>query len=298
MSTLRNLGITLGLLIAGHTCAVPLASAGEHQSDAGDTSKFIAEVFRLATGNVPQLGWVVPEVGVVATLDAEQVFVMSTQQQIVVASRKNTIFQKESSRFIKAHHVACDVPTGGPVPMQLFVYSVTSAWEQRNPQVFLLEHTFPGLTAGYREFTPLESSLAAVWAQLQPKSPEQLRKAYSVEQDKSGFFLTFAALYDGPRQEMSKKGVFLQRKDGTVIGAEIQPIGTETTCDGCATPNYRDPSQADSPVMNVFTAPTFPFPIVMLDISTVEGRAISLMTFTDKAQPSEYRVYEYVGNCS
>ena len=128
-----------------------------------------------------------------------------------------------------------------------------------------------------------------VWERLQPMSPRQLRKVYSIRQGNSGLFFTFADLYGGPQQQMSKKGVFLQRADGTVVSAETYPVSEKSACDGCRIPTYAQPLQDDNPVMNLFTASAFPYPLLLMDTSTVEGRAISLMTFTNKAQPSEYR---------
>ena len=117
---------------------------------------------------------------------------------------------------------------------------------------------------------------------MQPKAPGQLRKSYSVTQSNLDVFFTFGALYDGIRQQMSKEGIFLQRLDGTIVGAEISSVSEETACDGCAVPTYKESLQAD--VMNLFAASAFAYPVLMLDTSTAEGRAISLTTFTDKGQ--------------
>jgi hypothetical protein len=37
--------------------------------------------------------------------------------------------------------------------------------------------------------------------------------------------------------------------------------------------------------------------VLMLNTSTVETRAVSFITFTDKGEYSEYREYEYIVNC-
>jgi len=50
-------------------------------------------------------------------------------------------------------------------------------------------------------------------------------------------------------------------------------------------------------VENVFVIPGFPYPVLLLDTSTVEGRALSLVTFTPDGYYATYRIYEYVVNC-
>src|SRR5436190_17518850 len=120
MNMLR-FGITVSVLIA-NISLVPVVGATGSQSDTGETSKFIVDVFRSTTGNIPHLGWVLPEGTVVTTLDASEVFVLSGEPQVVKAPRKSTAYPRDSLRFIKRHHVACDVPTGG-TPVQLSLYS-------------------------------------------------------------------------------------------------------------------------------------------------------------------------------
>ena len=226
--------------------------------------------------------------------NAQEITVLAGTPKVVVAPNKSIVAAERLVQFIEAHHVACDFLNQSP-PMQLSIYSANLPQQKPNPQVFVLQGPFPGLTAGYREFQPKKSAMAEVWKRMQLKSPEQLRKSYSVTQGDLDLFFTFAALYDGTKREMSKSGIFLQRQDGTTVGAAISSVSEETACDGCRVPTYKEPLQ--TPVMNLFTASAFAYPLLMLDSSTVEGRAISLTTFTDKGQLADYRMYEYVVNC-
>ena len=50
-------------------------------------------------------------------------------------------------------------------------------------------------------------------------------------------------------------------------------------------------------VENVFVIPGFPYPVLLLNTSTVEGRALSFVTFTPDGYYAEDRIYEYVVNC-
>ena len=46
-----------------------------------------------------------------------------------------------------------------------------------------------------------------------------------------------------------------------------------------------------------FESPIFPNPVLVVDTSTVEGRALSMITFDTNGLKSEWRDYEYVVNC-
>jgi hypothetical protein len=51
-------------------------------------------------------------------------------------------------------------------------------------------------------------------------------------------------------------------------------------------------------VSNLFEWAAFPYPVLLLDTSTVEGRALSLQTFTPGGRASTFRVYEYIARCA
>src|SRR5438445_2011163 len=294
MARPRNIGIILALVIVGCGSSAPLIASSEPHTEPEETLAYIGDVFRSAVGSPPGLGWVLPDGTVVTAENLEEITVLAATPKVVAAPHNSTVSAESSIQFIEAHHVACDFLNESP-PMQLAIYSANLPQQKPNPQVFVLQRPFPGLTAGYREFQPTKSAMAGVWKRLQPKAPGQLRKSYSVTQSNLDVFFTFAALYDGMRQHMSKEGIFLQRLDGTIVGAEISSVSEETACDGCAVPTYKESLQAD--VMNLFAASAFAYPVLMLDTSTAEGRAISLTTFTDKGQFAAYRMYEYVVNC-
>ncbi len=294
MGRSRNIRIILALVIVGYGPSSPLIASSEPQREAEETLAYIGDVFRSAVGSPPGLGWVLRDGTVLTAENAQEITVLAATPKVVVAAHKSIVPAESSVPFIEAHHVACDLLNESP-PVELFIYSANLPEHQRNPQVFVLQRPFPGLTAGYREFQPNKSAMAEVWKRMRLKSPGQLRKSYSVTQGDLDLFFTFAALYDGTKQEMSKSGIFLQRQDGTIVGAAISSVAEETVCDGCGVPTYKEPLQ--TPVMNLFTASAFAYPMLMLDTSTAEGRAISLTTFTDKGQLSHYRMYEYVVNC-
>ncbi|MEE8200318.1 MAG: hypothetical protein V3R29_04035, partial [Candidatus Acidoferrales bacterium] len=84
--------------------------------------------------------------------------------------------------------------------------------------------------------------------------------------------------------------------DGQVL-ARTSKEASGPLCDGCPIWTYEDSLEWDFTPLNLFVFEPFPFPVLMLDTSTVEGRAITFVTFTPSGGYEEYRLYEYVVNC-
>ncbi|MGA1791610.1 MAG: hypothetical protein ACMUIM_08995 [bacterium] len=128
---------------------------------------------------------------------------------------------------------------------------------------------------------------------------------FAVKTKGDKYIYSLHGLYDPESKEVYRDGIILHDPNGDILAERFWEINWDTVCDGCDLPLYSN-SHPDYPeldmiglfsIINSFTIPDFKYPVLMLDTSTVEGRAISLITFTDKAEYSEYRVYEYIVNC-
>ena len=93
-----------------------------------------------------------------------------------------------------------------------------------------------------------------------------------------------------------RRGLFLHAPNGTVIGSDVKRV-EPMECDGCGTPTITDSFGTVFDVIQVLHLPGFPHPVLLLNTSTVEGRALSLTTFDDAGVYRSYRLYEYVVNC-
>ena len=109
-------------------------------------------------------------------------------------------------------------------------------------------------------------------------------------------FYSFAAAYDSATQALITSALILHDSTGAILAHATKDTAA-FACDGCARPSYRDGLDALYYVVTEVELPGFPYPVLLLDTSTVEGRALSLVTFTPLGAYSEYRVYEYVVNC-
>jgi hypothetical protein len=130
---------------------------------------------------------------------------------------------------------------------------------------------------------------------MQPKSPQQPRSSTTIRRDGTPYSYLLVALYDGPQNEISRTGIFLLEGKGHIIATKIDDING--WCDGCAVPTSDGGIASVYSVVNMFTAPQFLYPLLMLDTSTLEGRSITLATFTPEKKYSDYLLYEYTVGC-
>jgi len=266
------------------------------QTDDVEKSKYIEERFRTALKESPKMAWVLPD-GTVAALDnASKIVVYSWASTVAEGYRRAFLSPERTLQFRKKHHVACDV-SPDEKPQRFSLYNSTLRVANRNPQVFYTLKPLPGLKAGFRRSSLDGHANQEVWKRMKPTAPEQPRSAFVVRRDGVPYYYSFGGLYDGPKQFLSRLGIFLHSSDGQVIAAQIDEINENNLCDGCTMPTFVEGLERVFRLENMFTAPQFPYPVLMMDRSTVEGRSISLSTFLPDGKYSDYLLYEYVIGC-
>jgi hypothetical protein len=112
---------------------------------------------------------------------------------------------------------------------------------------------------------------------------------------RSGYFYTIDAVYDSSGAIL-RDALVLFDSHGKVVATSVQ-ADTGETCDGCGAITFNDGYWRLYNVLNAFVIPGFTYPVLFLDTSTVEGRALSLITFDTKGRYGSYRIYEYVVTC-
>jgi len=117
-----------------------------------------------------------------------------------------------------------------------------------------------------------------------------------IRQGEAPYFYSLAALYQGPNQEVSRLGVFLHSETGQIIASDV--TDNNGWCDGCAVPTFQDGIDPIFRVVNLFTLPGLKYPVLLLDTSTVEGRSLTLATFSPAGKYSSHLFYEYTVACS
>jgi hypothetical protein len=258
-------------------------------------SEYIPSVFQDSIHESLKLAWVLPGGTVVAGVQSPKIVIYSLSSRLENAKRRVTLTTRDSLQFAAKNDVACDSRLSEK-PQRLTLYDSAQNTGQKNHQVLCTTKEMPGLQAGYTSSKPEDSVAKEVWSRMQPKSPQQPRSSTTIRRDGTPYSYLLVALYDGPQNEVSRAGIFLLEGKGHIIAAKIYDING-AWCDGCAVPTSDEGIASVYSVVNMFTAPQFPYPLLMLDTSTVEGRSITLATFTPEKKYSDYLLYEYTVGC-
>jgi len=126
--------------------------------------------------------------------------------------------------------------------------------------------------------------------------PDALRRsaAYAAS---DGSVYSFHAFYDPKSREAFAQGIALSKQDGSILAQDFEEYGEECPCVDCALPLYDwQPVGVFFP-LNVLRVQGFAYPVLVMDTSTFEGGAISLVTFDENGARVEFRLYEYVMTC-
>jgi hypothetical protein len=283
----------LALASAAMILAMP-ATGRQDQTDL--FSSYIDTQFQATIGEVPRLAWFLPDGNVVAQDTSPSIVVYSRSSTAHIAHLRNTLTQTEIAELRKTPHVACDLaPEGDPAVAS--VYSTLARPDGLNPQILSTGKLLPGLQAGFEKMPLRGRAESDVWKEMQPADASQPRLATEIRRRGVDFFYSVAALYGGPNKEVTRIGLFLHADSGKIMATHIGDI-RGAWCDGCAMPTIADGIDRVYNVENMFTAPSFAYPMLMLDTTTVEGRSIELVTFTPAREYSRHLFYEYVVGCS
>jgi hypothetical protein len=206
------------------------------------------------------------------------------------------------SNIRKKHTVACDVAA------TYHQYKLTGKQTQQfsfPDRVFYTSKALPGpVKVGFKFGEFGKKELASIIKLAQLKESKFLHKYFIVAPVSSHYRYSFHGFFSEETKELFKKGIILHNEEKVLVG-NFWEISEETLCDGCPMPLYRNEYPHQSfpdmthlfSLLNMFSFPHFSYPVLMLDTNTVETRAVSLITFTDKGEYSEYREYEYIVNC-
>jgi hypothetical protein len=279
-------------IVAPAFLAVVFLGSGRTQDNL--ESEYIPQRFQDSIHESPKLAWVLPDGTVVAAVQSPKIVIYSLSSRLENARRRATLTITDSLQFAAKNHVACNTRLSEKPP-RLTLYDSVRKPGQKNHQVLYTTKEPPGLRAGYTS-SRLEDSIAKeVWTRMQPKSPQQPRSSTTIRRDGTPYSYLLVALYDGPQNEISRTGIFLLEGKGHIIATKIDDING--WCDGCAVPTSDGGIASVYSVVNMFTAPQFLYPLLMLDTSTLEGRSITLATFTPEKKYSDYLLYEYTVGC-
>lgn len=284
---IRHLTIAAAFLLA--------ISNAPGQDETDLQSRYIDSQFQAAIGELPRLAWFLPDGTIAAQHRSPDIVLYSRSDRTQPGHLRIALSPEEIKQLRPKHHVACDLPAAVEEPV-LSIYTSSAHSTGQNPQLLTTSSAFPGLQAGFQQVALRGRAAAEVWKQMQPADANQPRQAAQIRRDGVEFSYTLAALYGGPRKEVTRIGLFLYAAGGKIVAAHIENIRGEW-CADCAMPTFADGIERIYSVENMFTAPAFAYPVLMLDTSTIEGRSITLVTFTPSREYSRHLFYEYVIGC-
>jgi hypothetical protein len=245
-------------------------------------------------GAMPQLAWTMPD-GTIITQGQEPSIYLYTADRLREARQLSALTRDQAMKLRSEQHVACDIPA----LKEDAVFSLYTAGRppRDGPQLLATARAIPGTALGFDVGTLTGKAAKEAWATMEPVSPDQPRLSGVIRREGVPEYFSLAALYTGPDKQVARTGVFLHAANGKILGRHREEIRGKW-CEGCAMPTFADGLPAVFAIRNMLTIPGFAFPLLIADTSTVEGRSLTLETFSADGRYSRHLFYEYVVGCS
>jgi hypothetical protein len=240
------------------------------------------------------MGWFDPANGFVANeASADQVNLFSPIGMPSTGKRNGILSDKQLTRLRRDYGMACEVSETKPL-------SVFDTGGETAPQRALYTtKKFPGeIRSGMMTIRLDETLMAKINRILGWPGQGVLRRDEAIGVRSQSFFYSLHKLYNAKTGQLREEAVVLHRKSGEIVAHEVnRDLDSGQLCDGCGIPRYENADGLLYRPLNIFELSGFAYPVLLLDTSTFEGRALSLFTFTPDNEPDQYRVYEYVIHC-
>jgi len=275
------------------TFAIAILCASQLPAQQNPVSeKYIENTFQAQIGEVPKMGWFDPDHGFLASQNAAEIALYGPLG-MMTSGRKTGEISGAEIRSLQRLQMACEISPRDP----LTVFDVGT-----------------GTVAGRGLYTtkklPGQARSGLVSVQLDPDwtmavtralgwpSSGALRRDEAIAVHPESFFYSVHKLYSSTTGLLREEAIVLHGSNGQIIGFDVtRNLDSKPFCDGCGNPGYEHGNIGLYRPMNMFELPGFLYPLMLMDTGTVEGRALSLLTFTPRGKPDELRVYEYVVNC-
>jgi hypothetical protein len=280
----KTIPITLAIILAG--AALPRA---QHSS-------YISEQFQKAAASEPGLAWIVPPDTAIVGQKHEKIFLYSESARLLEAHYLGPLPTERIPTLQKDHAFLCD-PLGEE--FQAHTYKIQGAPVEEAQRAFYTTGRFEGAEILDGHFSPLPKNLRSnAVAALRPETPDPLHHSFRLTFKTTPVSYSFHGLYHPGSEEMFLFATLLHDAEGEVLGSQTWTVGPDDPiCADCGTPTYDDSLKGLFAVRKVFSLPGFRYPVLLRDTGTIEGRAISLVTFDESGEYQEQREYEYVVNC-
>jgi hypothetical protein len=235
------------------------------------------------------MGWFAPPDQFIGSTRHDSAFVISGAPGIERFPWRAYLDSTQRVEVSREHRVACDAPDS------LSAYVSRPVAEPI--RALYAGRAFAGRVQSGARYAQLSDSALARARRLlvEGAPPARLFRDTAIQVAPELPVYSFHLAYDSTRT-LRRAGMFLHERDGRLLGREI--VATDTArCADCGDPTYDDGIRAWFRIVNAFELPGFRYPVLLLDTSTLEGRALSLVTFSPVGVASHFRQYEYALDC-
>jgi hypothetical protein len=256
-----------------------------------DEDGYVAATFRRQIGELPRMGWFTPD-GRFAAAERHDSLVLyadrGAPRRVAYVGPVNGVTRTQ----MRERFLSCETRDDEPL------FAFTGAPHGPQPRALFMTRPFPGdVRGGITRVSLAPPLLQRIISRLGWDAHQGIRQdeAYAVRPDSP--FYSFHRLYDRMTKELTHEALTLHDVRGRLVAHEQWAFTERDLCDGCGLPTATDPGGYAYRLQNIFELPGFAYPVLLLDTSTIEGRALSLRTFSPDGRASALRVYEYAFTC-
>jgi len=240
------------------------------------------------------MGWFGSTHGFLAREDAaDEVYLFAPVGMPSTGRKKEQVAGSDITWLRKKFRIACEIEDTD----HLTAFDVGGETEPGRA-LYIAKKMQGGTRAGLVTIPLDGTQMAKVNRLLGWPNQGSLRRDEAIGIRAQSFFYSLHKLYNTKTGLLSQEAIVLHRKDGEILWHDLtRDFESAQLCDSCAIPSYVDASSGTYSPLNMFELPGFAYPVLLLDTSTFEGRALSLLTFTPDGKLTQFRVYEYVVHC-
>lgn len=261
---------------------------------------YIEERLKKQFGSAPALAWVVPPHRLLA--EERRATARTWSRRGVQSWTYRATLPVERARELRhQYHVACESEDS------LYEYTAEGRSLEYAERVLLVDSAGAEVRAGLVSIPAESWWMSSALAVLLAGRPAAAHRDTAFSAAAGTEFYSIHGAYDTSANadaEMGTNGekylvsrvLQLHEPGGTVIASHFREVDIPE-CDGCGVPTITDHIATVFSILQILQIPSFPHPVLLLNTSTVEGRALSLVTFDDAGEYRSYRLYEYVVNC-
>lgn len=274
------------VLFAPHS----LAQLAERPSE-----EYIEKIFEAQAGELPRMGWFGPTQGFLTQeSDADEVHLFAPVGMPSIGRKKGTLTGSELKILRQRWGLACETEDTD----RLTAFDVGSETDAERA-LYITKRMHGDVRAGLVTIPVQGIQIATINRLLGWPNQGTLRRDEAIGVRAQSFYYSLHRLYNAKTGLLSQEALVLHRKDGEILAHELsRDLDSGQPCDGCGIPHYINAASGVYTPLNMFELPGFAYPVLLLDTSTVEGRALSLLTFTPLGKVAQFRIYEYVVHCN